>query len=337
MIKNICGQNGLLIHLYTALKTSITIISGISAEPVHAAKGSLLALLNERVRDSSSTQIPQHKKAYIMESDNQLIFKAEKSVGKATQEFKACQLARILLPKSLSPPVSWGHLEGTLIIEEQDGMPFCATNRDHMSLAIDFLSKLHSIEISDTAFQLLHTHGFDHYFGETLKNRLYDEVKYAQFAYGSIKRLRFLVDKLVGGVNWLVEHFSLQADPVLGHGDFSTNNLLVLGGRLQPVDWIDFGLCERAYEIVHFMKSLDAEHRSDIIEQYYANVSAAESQHDLLTKGMAIDTVIRAGLVARKICIGYASAMDNELLTRFRHHVEVLSALKSHGGKTKGL
>ena len=66
------------------------------------------------------------------------------------------------------------------------------------------------------------------FLGERLKNRLYSDVKKAQLAYGSIKQLRFLVDELGVGVEWLVENFSLEADPVLGHGDFQPVNLLVL-------------------------------------------------------------------------------------------------------------
>ena len=173
VIENYSSRNNLLTHLRTALRYLITEVLGVRAEPM---KESLLTLLNERASNSRLTQVQQSKRAYIMESDNQLILKTERIAGMAAQEFAACQLARILLPRSLSPPESWGYIGGTLIIEKQAGKPFCKSNRDHVSLATDFLSKLHSVDISDNVFQILSEHGFNRFFGERLKNRLYSDV-----------------------------------------------------------------------------------------------------------------------------------------------------------------
>ena len=161
VIENYCSRNNLLTHLRTALRYLITEVLGVRAKPM---KESLLTLLNERASNSRLTQVQQSKRAYIMESDNQLILKTERIAGMAAQEFAACQLARILLPRSLSPPESWGYIGGTLIIEKQAGKPFCKSNRDHVSLATDFLSKLHSVDISDNVFQILSEHGFNRFF-----------------------------------------------------------------------------------------------------------------------------------------------------------------------------
>jgi len=76
---------------------------------------------------------------------------------------------------------------------------------------------------------------------------------------------------------------------------------------------------------------LHCENRRDAIEQYYEKVSAAESQHDLWTKGMAINAVIFAGSQAQQVCTGFASAMDNTLQSRFRRGVEELLSIKSSG------
>jgi len=325
MIYKHFNQNCLLSQLSAASKRMLLkwgIPSGY--RPPSSSEANPLGVLT---KERAFKNISRH----ILESDNQLIFKRQKRSGEAAQEFEASQLARFLLPKDLSPPCAWGYFKGTLITEKQIGTPFSMSNREQIGLAIDFLVKLHSTKISDELFQVLVNQGFDHYFGQTLKRRLYQEVQLSQLAFGKIKHMKSLIKELREGVTWILENFSLEVDPVLGHGDFQSNNLLVIDGRLQPLDWIDFGLCERAYEIVHLTSKLGEEDKNTAFKQYYEKVQAVESENDLLRKGMAIDAVVQAGACARKVCNGMADATDSRLQFRFRRRVQRLLYARSLG------
>ncbi len=265
----------------------------------------------------------------ILESSNQLIIKREKTTGKAAQEFEACRLARFLLPKDLSPPNSWGHFEGTFFAEKCEGTLLSPSDREHIGLAVDFLVKLHSLELSEEILKALISQGFDHYFGKTLKMRLRQEVEMSQLAFRETKSLGSLIKEVKEGVAWIMENFALDVDPVLGHGDFRVGNLLIIHGRLQPVDWVDFGICERAYEIVHLTAKLDDKERMPAFDKYYERVKATESSSDLLKKGMAIDAVVRIGACAREVCNGVTNAADNTTQSRFRRCVQRLLHARS--------
>ncbi|MHA1730369.1 MAG: phosphotransferase [Promethearchaeota archaeon] len=46
-----------------------------------------------------------------------------------------------------------------------------------------------------------------------------------------------------------VDLSSTPEDVVLGHGDFQPSNLLYSGGRIIPIDWIEFGVAPRGYDL----------------------------------------------------------------------------------------
>ena len=175
------------------------------------------------------------------------------------------------------------------------------------------LQFLHKVDISADLRNDLGPR-FAHYFGEAMCHRLEQEVDYGQRAFGKtaqdlVQRLKTIVDGAIG--KWKFE------DAVLGHGDFQACNLFIDGNRVWPIDWTDFGLCDRAYEVEHFVQSVSLGN-ADLARNEYRNV--AELSSDASHRGIVADGVIQAGSIARGVWSGTLN--DPDAVSRFKTHVE---------------
>ena len=107
---------------------------------------------------------------------------------------------------------------------------------------------------------------------------------------------------------------------MLGHGDFRAGNLFVRGGAIVPIDWIDLGLCDRAYEVMNFVGTLPAAHRAPILTRYTAATGIAIEV--IRTRGSVVSDIVRAGSWARMVELG---ARDpDECARRFVQRVLLL-------------
>src|SRR5262249_37203 len=93
-----------------------------------------------------------------------------------------------------------------------------------------------------------------------------------------------------------VKQWMFDDDIVLGHGDFQAGNLFVSADRVWPIDWNDFGLCDRAYEVEHFLASVSPSLAASARRQYIEMTQKANfgPQH-----GIVGDGIIQAGSYAR--------------------------------------
>jgi thiamine kinase-like enzyme len=256
----------------------------------------------------------------VLRSRNNLVVKKRPEVSKEIQETLATQLARLLLPQDLSPPPSWGCFDGYYVSEFLPYEKLNPASPEQARLAACYLASLHSVPVDSELRHTLSSRGYCHYYGPSLKNRLRDELKFARKAFGESDNasLRQALDDLADLLNRIFGMLTTQENPVLGHGDFQASNLLVSEERVWPLDWADFGLCSRAYEVMHFVHSLSLSSvREEAIEEYECRSGIERSSFE--SHGDAIDAVIRAGSKARHALL---PGTDNQhLAMAFMEHV----------------
>lgn len=226
-----------------------------------------------------------------------LVFKRAREPGKARQEFEATRLARLLLPASLEVPRSWGVVGDQLYVSEE--LPEKCSWRDprHVDSATDYLAELHRVEPGAELRGALIAAGFHHYHGETLRRRLAQELEHARraFAAGRFAAELDVVSELVRAA---LDRWSFEEDAVLGHGDFQRSNLFVRSGKIVPIDWVDFGLCDRAYDLAHLLRSLPEERRARALARYVR--ATGVDPEALRLRGQIVDSIVRAGAEARQ-------------------------------------
>jgi thiamine kinase-like enzyme len=258
------------------------------------------------------------KTSRIGYTKNGLVFKERPEPGKAKQEFLATQLARLLLPQSMAPIPTWGVVGNYFVSDHAGPNNFQPANAEHAKRGAKYLADLHSIQVSKERADAMYSNGFAHYFGEALRNRLIDEFCKARLAYSSVQSLEGAIDDLRQVVEE-VQAWDLNGNPVLGHGDFQAANLKLINGRIVPLDWTDFGLCNRAYEVMHYVSSLNQNVRKGALEVY--KQETGNEITEIERRGNVLDAIIRAGSKARHVCdLGY-SAQDQTLQLKFSEHV----------------
>lgn len=253
----------------------------------------------------------------IRVTSNELIVKKEKEKGKSVQEFYALQTARILLPKILKLPESWGVVDDSLVSKYYKCSKINLKSKDDAFRAVDYLIKLHNIEISERLKKELTKNGYCHYYGKNLKFRLKYEYRKSLLAFGKFSELSLFLVKLKEIVDYLCNTTNKE-EPVLGHGDFQACNILIWDNKVIPIDWTDFGLCDRAYEAHHYVYSLKKDFRDEIYEYYLNKTNWDRKKLDI---GIGIDAVIRAGNRARHILADNAGNIEKSI-DKFREQVE---------------
>jgi aminoglycoside phosphotransferase (APT) family kinase protein len=242
------------------------------------------------------------------------VLKRERQKGRSAQEYRATSVAKQLLPMGIVPYDFVGCAGEFFISNRIPGRPLNIESEEEVIAAARLLGALHSAPLSDTTRRFLKEHGFHHYYRRSLQNRLFDEVDRIDRTFGGAPQL----DTLSQTVKRLAARRAFKQTPVLGHGDYHRPNLLFHAGHVYPVDWVDFGLCHRFYELAHFRASVAEEHREAVTGAYARCCGLqADKIRTQLAEGEAVDAVIRAGGVARRI------SPDNEaeLRQRFQEHV----------------
>ncbi len=226
-------------------------------------------------------------------SSNGLFLKSQLETGKAQQEVLATQLARLLLPPEVRVLPTWGVVGAYFVSDFLNGTPIDTTSKEQATSAAALLAEIHSVAVDDSE-QCLIDAGFCHYWGQALRDRLVQEAEIARAVFGECGH----ASELEAIARSAVEKWSFEDDVVIGHGDFQAANLICSEGAVIAVDWTDFGLCERAYDLFHFIDSLDESVREAALERY-CETHPVSSEKELQRRGRIIDRIIRAGSVAR--------------------------------------
>jgi aminoglycoside phosphotransferase (APT) family kinase protein len=273
-------------------------------------------LLLELLKPEITPDLP----ATVSRSWNGLILKRQREKGKAQQEFEATRLARFLLPRTLAVPRPWGVVAKEYYVSESIDERFNRRDPEQVRKATDYLVALHAVPLDHAGLgrELLQT-GFAHYRGETLKSRLKHELGHAQRAFAG-RRLGGKLERYAELIAATLLRWTFDDDVVLGHGDFRAGNLFVRGGAIVPIDWVDLGLCDRAYEVMHFFRTIPAAHRAPALRRYTA--STGTEIEAIRTRGSIVSDIIRAGSSARMLELGACD--PDECARRFVQEVEML-------------
>lgn len=239
------------------------------------------------------------------------VLKRHTEPGKAQQEFRASCLARTLLPAELRPYeyVDW---DGDFFITNQvAGLPMVRTDGVAVRRAAEYLGRMHSAPVSRKSKVLLRRH----YVRKILAKRLKNEVGHVAQGFGrqAAERMRAPVEKVA-------QRVKAHRDIVVGHGDFYAGNILVTASGIHPVDWVDFGLCLRAYEVAHFITSVEEDLRMTAMKIYSANASGLSAKDFAL--GVSVSSIVRAGSYGRSAARGKGVCADLE--RRCNEHLDSL-------------
>jgi len=228
----------------------------------------------------------------MFESSNGLVWKKRRDASDARKELRATQLARLLLPDTLAPFSAWAVFEEYFVSQKVPYAKFEPANLCHVTKAVSYLARLHAMDI-EAIRKDLSASGFAHYVGEAMRNRLQEEVTHARSAYHDVPEVK----KLEEIVRKAIEQWDFADDIVLGHGDFQAGNLFISPDRVWPIDWTDFGLCDRAYEVEHFLASVSSQGLAESARRQY--IEMTQTAHVTPQRGIVADGIIQAGSHAR--------------------------------------
>ncbi len=220
---------------------------------------------------------------------NQVI-KQHPTPQKARQEFLAACFARMLLPLEMRP-YRRVKLRGKFFVTNRiPGTYMDKNDQAAVVWASCYLSKMHAIPVGYKERMLLK----QHYAGKALLKRLVQDIDYAVRAFG-IRKTRGMSDL----VDEVLKRITVYRDIVVSHGDFQVSNIIVTTSGVHPVDWVDFGLGLRSYEVAHFLATVPEELHQRAMEAYYANAPKL-SANDLAI-GRAVNAIIRVGSFGRVV------------------------------------
>jgi hypothetical protein len=265
----------------------------------------------------------------FIRTDNGLRLKQRPEQSKAHQEYLATQLARMLLPRQLAVPVMWGWESGGLgvgdwfISDEIDPAEFRKFDKNRTTDCIAgarYMAQMHKRVLQEKTRNELFVAGFCHYAADALGNRLEQEARFGREAFGS----GGLAERLEAVVKTAVRRLPQWKQEVLGHGDFQASNLFVSDNDsiVLPIDWTDFGVCCRAYEVAHFLYSIAAENRPPALDTYIKDGGFSGSRDHLVMAGEVLDAIIRAGSAARGVNADTPAERQVRAQDRFRDQVE---------------
>ncbi len=235
----------------------------------------------------------------IFQSSNNLIWKQFGKAEQANQEFLATQLARILLAEKIRPPMAWGVIDNYFISETFTCPQFDRTSPEHIKAATDYLVELHRAEILEPLRRELIAMGYSFNYGKQFRSRLYKITERVKYALNQKKETLTLGKRFDLITSNVLREWSFEANCVLGHGDFQGANLFVSPERVWAIDWVDFGLCDRAYELAHFYDCIPAKKAALVLSLY--GEKTGQNVDILLQRGSVLDGIIRMGSLCQKL------------------------------------
>ncbi len=243
------------------------------------------------------------------------ILKCCLSPREAEREISALVLAQQIVGTRVRVPNILQQQRECLLLEDV-GRLSPETHR-HSGLAAEYLACFHGVEMPREAVALLVDKGHSHYWRAEFANRLRQEGLHAKRAFRSETGI---VDVFLRCIERVLTHEMPDHSDVVGHGDFQSHNLCFSDSHgICAVDWLDFGLCNRWYEIAHFLYALPESHRSSAADAYQAaSCVALPDWNTGLRYGHAVDRIIRAGNRSR------VSSERQPLFDEFRKLVDDL-------------
>ena len=128
--------------------------------------------------------------SHIRKTTNGLCFKKERENNKSAQEYLATQYARFLLPGTLKMPEIWGVFANHLISRYYPGRPLNKNSKDEIFRAVNYLIEMSDVKFNDNLKNFLIENHYCHYFGDSLKNRLEQELGFSVKAFGKTEEMK---------------------------------------------------------------------------------------------------------------------------------------------------
>lgn len=204
----------------------------------------------------------------------------------------------------LDAPEVYYHTDRCIIMEYIQNADQFQRTKSHYERAIQYLEKLHNLTSSTNRCRKIP----NLYCGDALRERLQKErenlYKVGDKLGNNFKKYSCVFEKileiLLPGVNTL--------ECVVGHGDFKPDNILILQDRIVPIDWIDFGLTVREYELgALFFGEQNLDLMMELTEEYLKSMRkpyGAGQVKEFLRNALSIAFIIMTGSHFRLISQG---------------------------------
>lgn len=177
-----------------------------------------------------------------------------------------------------------------IVSEYIDGKPRKILSHRELQEALRYIHVLHSFDYRSISCLK------NHYYGEKLVRRLKDENGFFTNAINKDRRFLALKNSF-NKILKLALRYALHDEPVVGHGDFQAKNIIVTETGIAPIDWIDFGILLRWYEVGNLLFGQKKDELLGLIE-YYLSLKSEQpitSLEELAKESLSIAFVVRTG------------------------------------------
>ncbi len=213
---------------------------------------------------------------------------------KALQEATATDKAKSLLnPLGLFVPKIFDIKDEGILVEFVSGNTPDLSKEEDLLICLDYLLKMNGVQPPGDLE--------NHFYGENLKNRIQDELRYFQEALIRVPDLQRSKAQFDSIYSKALDTISADTPGVIGHGDFQQKNLILTSERkLVPIDWGDFGLAHKEYDVGNLLCGVD-------LNQLMARAKLSHTLQEKLNafgnykQGVAIACVLRIGSNCRQI------------------------------------
>jgi hypothetical protein len=256
--------------------------------------------------------------AKVKYEGNVYILKSDTDPVENYREVKALQLAqKMLRPSGIRTPELYSFGAKGLLIENIEGQPN-PQDPISISLAVQSLLRLHHTPLSNRKKLP------NHYYSDNLIRRVHYEKSWL------IKTIPLVIDKVpeLGDMMPLIEgipNFGFDQEPVVGHGDFQPKNLICSKDTIVPIDWKDFGLATRWYDLGALINKIPTELKLPTIQEYIEGYkpSLINKLPELTLYALKLSNLMGAGHQCR---ILFADSSDNSALRKLTLNYKSLLA-----------
>ncbi len=224
---------------------------------------------------------------------HQVILKNVKDSKRAETEFNNQKKAyNLLKSRGLKVPKPI-NLKGSWIVSEFIEGKKNQLGYEELQKSLRYLHILHSSDYS--AIYPLNCH----YYGQNLINRLKQEEDFLLKAIQKHPKISSFKNDF-SGILKIAINYAFCDSPVAGHGDFQPNNIIVDKSEIIPIDWIDFGILLRWYDVGNLLFQQNGDELLSLVKYYLQldskqSNSSAEKVEEDVRKSLSIAFIIRTG------------------------------------------
>jgi len=186
-----------------------------------------------------------HRRVYkIVINGRNIIVKTFPNLEDARNEAEITKKARDLLERyNLRVPVIEGMINeiNGIIFEYIDGSEPDLDVETQLNPCISYLARLNTI-VDNGQFE-----NKDHYYGNTLVNRLKQENDFREKAKIIVSSLQRFDQSFSRALKEALRVAEDNSPPVITHGDIQKKNIRIDNGEVILLDWCDFGIAHQSY------------------------------------------------------------------------------------------